>query len=619
MVNVVPYLPQKIRSIALAQRTSPLKPRMKWGSSLDLLEGIQVSASTKDSLKLSWEVLPNAEDVVQGYQLRYRATGSSVIEYTDRLEQHLRSWEIGQLHENTDYEICFWTFFDPKAALNSIAFPSNTSKPLPTTPYQLLHQDPAELIEQNKVMLPYCWESSTGVDAAKVALVSTLGAFFAIGIVLFFVFLARWQEDTIKSDEGREKVEEEREEDGEKVSRRCRRRKKKMKKDEFCGKCNLKKKKGWWRRRNVEGEVGVSSMCDNSTEECVCRQARKSGLFSSFKSGKGFRIKNQLKSSKQVLGHAMVHQPENQCQHHGNNHDHNDHNNDHNDHSNEHNHIEQHHQCTHCTPQHSDTNNNPQIDNPSLHSSLLSLINEEPGNMFLVATTESNNDEEEDDGGGEGGDGLEGGQGLAYLIPIMKCPDGTLILGGGAEKLNGDVEEIEEEEEGYDEEEEEDGNEGDAEEEYDLGTCLQVDDILKSHQLTNKEGNEGNFDMLPVVFSPEFKLSVLDSVYVGDIEADDDDDEGEEEEEDDEGKDNINDTDINNEDDNEDDNEEEDENIPKSDEKVAEWNEMTKFSDCQASNEEASRSLTSYKATDTPDLNKTTRRTSSNVMSVTPI
>ena len=31
------------------------------------------------------------------------------------------------------------------------------------------------------------------MDAAKVALVSTLGAFFAIGIVLFFVFLARFE------------------------------------------------------------------------------------------------------------------------------------------------------------------------------------------------------------------------------------------------------------------------------------------------------------------------------------------------------------------------------------------------------------------------------------------
>lgn len=113
-------------------------------------------SSTKDSLLVDWQLRENVQSSVNAYQLIYRAFRSTIIQRTSRFDSDKRSFDIQQLHENTYYNICVE------------AFSANETY---TT----------------------CLEASTGTDSLAVALGSSFGAFMALGIIVMFVFLAKWQ------------------------------------------------------------------------------------------------------------------------------------------------------------------------------------------------------------------------------------------------------------------------------------------------------------------------------------------------------------------------------------------------------------------------------------------
>ena len=187
---------------------------------------------------------------------------------------------------------------------------------------------------------------------------------------------------------------------------------------------------------------------------------------------RGFRLKNQLHSSKSVLGCQIDVNENLNCQ------------------------ADETTLCS-CNQQHSKRSKKKRSEilfggrdekSSSVHSSLLSLIQDEPGNCYLVATSTSAEDPK-DSSGTE-----QVTHELAYLIPIMKCQDGTFVLGADPAKaealLDLPLEEMVDDEELYELEENQD----------DFG-----------------EPFDGDFDLLPVLFHPDCGLSVVDSLYVGDV------------------------------------------------------------------------------------------------------
>lgn len=116
-------------------------------------------SNTKDSIYLRWEGNEEYVNDVQGYRLSYQAVGSKVVQLTSDISHDDFDYDITQLHENTYYKICINVY-------------SNSS--------QLIQQEP-------------CIKATTSTDSLSVALGSTFGAFLALGIIVFFVFIAKWQ------------------------------------------------------------------------------------------------------------------------------------------------------------------------------------------------------------------------------------------------------------------------------------------------------------------------------------------------------------------------------------------------------------------------------------------
>ncbi|CAD5110661.1 unnamed protein product [Dimorphilus gyrociliatus] len=113
-------------------------------------------SSTKDSLLVCWGIRDNVQTFVNAYRLIYTAFKSTIIQKSSRLHSREREFDIQQLHENTYYNICVE------------AFSSNET-------------------------YTSCLQASTGTDSLAVALGSSFGAFMALGIIVMFVFLAKWQ------------------------------------------------------------------------------------------------------------------------------------------------------------------------------------------------------------------------------------------------------------------------------------------------------------------------------------------------------------------------------------------------------------------------------------------
>ena len=154
--------------------------------------------------------------------------------------------------------------------------------------------------------------------------------------------------------------------------------------------------------------------------------------------------------------------------------------------------------------------------------------------MFLVATSsdDKKGDENKDEDSHE----------LAYLIPIMKCQDGTLILGGTDDDGNeGDAEDDDEEED------------GDSKKSYfarqdnacedDVVSDENEDDDDDDDEEECSDDEKKDFELLPIIFSPQLKLSVVDSVFMGDIVAVENEEEENEEKEEEEKEEEENDVD----------------------------------------------------------------------------
>ena len=122
-----------------------------------IVRAVQLVSSTKDSVHLRWKIDNDLIDHVQGYQIRYQAKDSTIFQHSTRIDADLLEYELKELHENTRYEFCV-------EALTNLTTSS--------TP---------------------CVKISTAVDSFSVALGSTFGAFLALGVIVFFVAVAKWQ------------------------------------------------------------------------------------------------------------------------------------------------------------------------------------------------------------------------------------------------------------------------------------------------------------------------------------------------------------------------------------------------------------------------------------------
>lgn len=162
---------------------------MSSSSSSDAFDlSARVASTTKDSIYVRWHVAaaaalhppPRTRDLVQGFQVRYQAVGSTVVQYSHRLDASASAYDITQLHENTYYDICVKVF----VKLNSTIIPAPAGSP---------GGGGVSLGPGGGGAQDVCVKGTTATDSLAVALGSTFGAFLALGFIVFLVFLAKWQ------------------------------------------------------------------------------------------------------------------------------------------------------------------------------------------------------------------------------------------------------------------------------------------------------------------------------------------------------------------------------------------------------------------------------------------
>ena len=123
---------------------------------------LQLASFTKDSMNLQWHIDHVNQGIVNAYRVRYQALESDIIQYSPMLENTKTAYDIAKLHEDTDYNVCVEVY----------------TKTMNVTKDSSVYQ---------------CIQASTSTDSLTVALGSTFGAFLALGIIVMFVFLAKWQ------------------------------------------------------------------------------------------------------------------------------------------------------------------------------------------------------------------------------------------------------------------------------------------------------------------------------------------------------------------------------------------------------------------------------------------
>ena len=128
------------------------------GNLTTIVETVQLVSSTKDSVHLRWKIDHDLIDHIKGYQISYQAKDSTIKQLSTTIDAHQLDYELKELHENTKYDFCV------KVLSNLTSF----------------------------IKVP-CLEISTAVDSFSVALGSTFGAFLALGVIVFFVMVAKWQ------------------------------------------------------------------------------------------------------------------------------------------------------------------------------------------------------------------------------------------------------------------------------------------------------------------------------------------------------------------------------------------------------------------------------------------
>ncbi|KAK2156073.1 hypothetical protein LSH36_222g01013 [Paralvinella palmiformis] len=124
-----------------------------------IVQSVHLASSTKDSLHLQWRVNQLKQALVSGYKVRYQAVGSNVVQFSPLLANTKTGYDIAMLHEDTNYDICVQVYTNGT--------------------------------DDNYVNK--CIQASTSTDSLTVALGSTFGAFLALGIIVMFVFVAKWQ------------------------------------------------------------------------------------------------------------------------------------------------------------------------------------------------------------------------------------------------------------------------------------------------------------------------------------------------------------------------------------------------------------------------------------------
>src|SRR6218665_655957 len=140
----------------------------------------RVSSTTKDSIYVKWHVqnaaaLHPSRDLIQGFQVRYQAVGSTVVQHSHRLDASVSAYDITQLHENTYYDICVKVFVKLNSSISTGAGGGGGG------------------VAFGPGAQDVCVKGTTATDSLAVALGSTFGAFLALGFIVFLVFLAKWQ------------------------------------------------------------------------------------------------------------------------------------------------------------------------------------------------------------------------------------------------------------------------------------------------------------------------------------------------------------------------------------------------------------------------------------------
>jgi Fibronectin type III domain len=142
----------------------------------------EVVSWSKDSIFIRWHFDEDIEHGFHGYMVRYQAIGSSVVQHTRLLDPTTSVFDITQLHENTNYDICVVRLRLSSISLNSggILLPA-VSAQLPPTGSPL------------DAVATACVKGATSTDSLSVALGSTFGAFLTLALIVALVFVAKWQ------------------------------------------------------------------------------------------------------------------------------------------------------------------------------------------------------------------------------------------------------------------------------------------------------------------------------------------------------------------------------------------------------------------------------------------
>ena len=127
---------------------------------------MELLTATRNSLGFRWSLPPPANNVtsppILSFRLRYQAVGSTVVQYSFPIDASNRHYVISQLHENTYYDVCLGIVTSNAAA--PVLFDS-----------------------------AHCVRANTTTDSLSVVLGSTFGAFMTLGMLVFLIFIAKWQ------------------------------------------------------------------------------------------------------------------------------------------------------------------------------------------------------------------------------------------------------------------------------------------------------------------------------------------------------------------------------------------------------------------------------------------
>jgi len=134
----------------------------------------EVVSWSKDSINVRWKFDTDDNTAVSsgGYKVRYQAVGSNVVQVSRLLDITASAYDITQLHENTNYDICILRMRQPT---------TSGDNGRQTSTWSWLTEASA------------CVKGSTSTDSLSVALGSTFGAFLALGLIVALVFVAKWQ------------------------------------------------------------------------------------------------------------------------------------------------------------------------------------------------------------------------------------------------------------------------------------------------------------------------------------------------------------------------------------------------------------------------------------------